>query len=209
MLSPRIRPTPLPPTLLPFRELPRRALIPSFVVGLPQPTSRRTHTSAYNLSTGIAELSTSTPIASLLYHATSLGFRTSISMSQPQPTQVCDPMALDALVTVEQYTLQAGLSTSSEACRRGSTSSDCTSTADSDYSPSGESEVEDPNDHSFGRPMNRGKTRSVRVPHTSHPYLGPATKAKGNRRRGTKLKIPIPVCALWRTATSCSIGVNT
>ena len=48
------------------------------------------------------------PISSPLYHATSLGSQTSMSMSHPQPTQVCDPKPLGAPMTVEQYTLHAG-----------------------------------------------------------------------------------------------------
>ena len=174
---------------------PFTTVAPSATSGLSQED-----TSAYNLSTEIAELSISTPIPSPLYHATSLGSQTSMSMSQPQPTQVCDPKALDAPVTVEQYTTQAGPSTPAEARRRDGASSNRTYTADSDYSPSGESEVEDANDHSFGQPTNRRKTRSVRVSHTSHPYLRPTTKAKGNRRRGTKIEIPVPVPGLTKNS---------
>ena len=84
--------------------------------------------------------------------------------------------------------------------RRTGAASYRASTADSDYSPSGESEVEDDNDHSYGEPQNRKKSRSVRVSHVAHPYLRPAPKPKSNKRRGTKLEIPVPVPGLTKNS---------
>lgn len=165
--------------------------------------------SAY-LSTEIAELSISTPVSSPLYRAGSLGSSsTFFPISQSQPTQVCDPKALDSPMTVEQYNVQAGPSTSVDGRRRSNTSTYRASTADSDYSPSGESEVEDANDYSYGKSTNRKKSRSARVSHAAHPYLKPTPKAKGNKRRGTKLEIPVPVPGLTKNSRGRNVPKKT
>ena len=84
-------------------------------------------------------------------------------------------------------------------------------TADRDYSPSGESEVEDENDHSYGEPQHRRKTRSARVSYTAHPYLRPAPKAKSNnnKRRGTKLELPVPVPGLTKNSRGRNVPKKT
>ena len=104
-------------------------------------------------------------------------------MSQPQPTQVRDPKALDTPVIMEQYTLQAGLLTSVEARRRGSTPANRTSTADSDYSSSGESEVEEEQPRE-ARPQEGGEGGGVED--RSRPFWCPVencNKSRTNVRR--------------------------
>jgi len=162
--------------------------------------------SAYHLSAEIAELSISSPVSSPLFHAGSLGSSPSLlPMSQPQPSPVCDPKALSSPIIVEQPITQAGPAAEAEGSRRSRAPSYRISTVDSDYSPSGESEVEDENDHSYEEPPNRKKTRSARVSHTAHPYLKPAPKAKGNKRRSTKIEIPIPVPGLTKNSRGRSV----
>ena len=155
----------------------------------------------YNITAEIAELSISSPLSSPLYHAGSLGSSPILlPICQSQPTQVCDPRMLDSPLVMEQHVMQAGPSIPTGGRRRNKAASYRASTADSDYSPSGESEVEDANDHSFGEPSNKKKTRSTRVSHIAHPYPKPEGKAKGNRRRGTKLDIPVPVPGLTKNS---------
>ena len=167
-------------------------------------------TSAYHLTTEIAELSISTPVSSPLYHVGNLGSSPILlPMSQPQPTQVCDPKTLDSPMTMEQQAMQAGPSTPVGARRRSNASSYRGSVVDSDYSPSGESEVEDANDHSYGKPSNRKKNRSARVSQAAHPYLIPAAKSKGNKRRGTKLEIPVPVPGLTKNSRGRNVPKKT
>ena len=159
--------------------------------------------SAYKLSAGIAELSISSPVSSPFFHAPSIGSSpTLLPMSQPQPIQVCDPKALSSPAPVEQPIIQAGLFVP----RTSRSSAFTTPFVDSDYSPSGESEVEDENDFDYGSPSTRKKNRSVRVTAASHPYLKPA-KGKDKKTRGAKLEIPIPVPGL--TKNSRGRGVPT
>ena len=160
---------------------------PSATSGLPDED-----TSAYDLST---------PVSSPLYHAPSLGYSpVSLPISQPQQIQVCDPKALDSPLTVEQQAMQAGPSIPAGGRRRGKALSYRASAADSDYSPSGESEVEDTNDHCWGESVNRKKTRSTRATHVAHPVLNLVGKAKSNKRRGTKLEIPVPTPGLTKNS---------
>jgi hypothetical protein len=159
--------------------------------------------SAYKLSAGIAELSISSPVSSPFFHTASVGpSPTLLPMSQPQPIQVCDPKALSSPVNIEQPIIQAGL----PAPRSSRPSAFTSFFVDSDYSPSGESEVEDENDFDYGAPSTRKKNRTVRVTAVAHPYLKPA-KAKDKKTRGTKLEIPIPVPGL--TKNSRGRGVPT
>jgi len=158
-------------------------------------------TSAYNLSAEISELSISSPVSSPLFHAASLvSSPVSLPISQPLPTQVCDPKELDSPLTMEQHAIQAGPSIPAEVRRRSKAPSYRRSAADSDYSPSGESEVEDANDYSYGEPTNKKKTRSARVSHAAHPYPKPEGNPKDNKRRGTKLEIPVPVPGLTKNS---------
>jgi len=160
---------------------------PSATSGLPDED-----TSAYGLST---------PVSSPLYHAASLGYSPVLmSISQPQQTQVCDPKALNSPLTAEQQAMQAGPSIPAGSRRRARAHPYRASAADSDYSPSGESEVEDTNDHGWGEPTNRKKTRSARVSHVAHPTLNLVGMAKSNKRRGTKLEIPIPTPGLTKNS---------
>jgi len=148
----------------------------------------------------------STPISSPLYHASSLGYSPiSLPISQPQQTQVCDPKALDSPLTVEQQAMQAGPSIPAGGRRRGKAPAQRASAVDSDYSPSGESELEDSNDHGWGEPMNRKKTRSARVSHIPYPDLNLVVKAKSNKRRGTKLEIPVPTPGLTKNSRGRSV----
>ena len=174
---------------------------PSATSGLPDES-----TSAYNIIPEIADLSISSPVSSPLYHVGGLeSSPTSSPMSLSQPTQVCDPKALSSPVIVEQYVVEAGPSVPAEGRRP----SQHASPADSDYSPSGESEVEDTNDCSYGELANRRRTRSARVTHTAHPYLKPEAKAKGNKRRGTKLEIPVPVPGLTKNSRGRGVPKKT
>jgi len=136
-----------------------------------------------------------------MYRATSLGSSPSlVPVLHPQPTLVCDPKTLNSPVTMEQAAIQAGPSSQVKGTRRTKTSSSRVPAADSDYSPSGESEVEDENDRSYGEPPNRKKTRSARVSHAAHPYLKPASKPKSNKGRGAKLEVPVPVPGLTKNS---------
>ena len=158
-------------------------------------------TRAYNLTAEIAELSLSSPMSSPLYHATSLGSSPILStISQPQPPQVCDPKELDSPVITEQHIIHAGPSSEAEGSHRSRAPSYRAPTVDSDYSPSGESEVEDDGDRSWGTPPSKKKARSARVSRAAHPYLKPAAKPKGDKRRGTKIEIPIPVPGLTKNS---------
>ncbi|KAF9648188.1 hypothetical protein BDM02DRAFT_3096939 [Thelephora ganbajun] len=157
--------------------------------------------SAFNLSAEIAELSISSPASSPLFHTESLASSPTFSpTSHSQQSQACDPKALGSPVTIERPIIQPGPSTQAEDHRCSRALPCRASTADSDYSPSGESEVEDENDHSYGEPSNRKKTRSARVSHAAHPYLRPAPKPRTSRRRGTKLEIPTPVPGLTKNS---------
>lgn len=154
-------------------------------------------TSAYNLSNEIAELSISSPVSSPVYHAARWSSSPSLApMLQPQPSPVCDPKALGSPVIMEQSTIQPGSPSHAGSSRGGRTSFYHESTFDSDYSPSGESEIDDENDPSYGKYSNRKKTRSARMAHAAHPYPKPAPKAKSNKRRSTRIEIPIPVPGL-------------
>ena len=156
-------------------------------------------TSAYNLSTEIAELSISSPASSPVYHAASLTSSSPVlPILQRQQSPVCDPKVSDSPIIMEQPTIQSGPPSQAEGSRHGGSSPYHGLNVDSDYSPSGESEIEDENDHSYGESQNRRKTRSTRVSQTAHPYNRPAPKTKGNKRRGTKLEIPVPVPGLTK-----------
>jgi len=166
---------------------------PPFVTVAPSATSGLPDEdiSAYDLST---------PMSSPLYHAASLGYSpVSLPISQPQQTQVCDPRALDSPLTTEQQAMQAGPSIPAGGLRRGKAPSHRPSAADSDYSPSGESEVEDTNDRGWREPLKK-KTRSARVSHVAHTDLNLVGKIKGNKRRGTKLEIPVPTPGLTKNS---------
>lgn len=175
-----------------------------FATVAPSATSALTDedTSAYNLSAGIAELSISSPASSPIYHAGSLSSSpTLVPILQPPPTPSCDPKALGSPILMEQPIIQSGPSSQAEGSVRARSSSYRASAVDSDYdySPSGESEIEDENDHSYGEPPNKKKARSARVSHAAHPYLKPP-KAKNSKRRGTKLEIPVPVPGLTKNS---------
>lgn len=143
-------------------------------------------TSAYNLSDDIAELAISSPVSSPVYHTAKLSSSPSlVPILQPQPTPVCDPKALDPPTITEQPVIQSGSPSHAEG-----------SHIDSDYSPSGESEVDDETDPSYGKHSNRKKTRSARSPTAAHPYSKPAPKAKSSKRRSTRIEIPVPVPGL-------------
>lgn len=158
-------------------------------------------TPTYSLSTEIAELSISSPASSPIYYAGSLSSSPPVMpILQPQPTQVCDPKALGSPVIMEQSIIQSGPSSQAEGSHHSKHSPYHGSAVDSDYSPSGESEVEDENDDSYGEPPNRRKTRSARVSNTAHPYLRPAPRDKGSKRRSTKLEIPVPVPGLTKNS---------
>lgn len=183
---------------------PFATVAPSATSGLPDEDA-----SAYNLSAEIAELSISSPASSTIFHAGSLSSSSSlIPIFQPQ-TPVCDPKTLDSPVIMEQTTMEAGPSNQPEGSRRSRTSFYRASTADSDYAPSGESEVDDKNDGSYGKPLTRKKARSARVAHAAHPYLKPAPKAKGNARRGTKLELPVPVPGLTKNSRGRTVPKKT
>jgi hypothetical protein len=172
-----------------------------FATVTPSATSALGNTPAYSLSTEIAELSISSPASSPVYQAGSLSSSLSmLPILQPQPTLVCNPKALNSPAIMEQPATQSGLLSQAEGFRHAGSSPHLGSTVDSDYSPSGESEVEDDNDQSYGEPLSRRKTRSARVSHAAHPYLKPAPKAKSNRRRGTQLDIPVPVPGLTKNS---------
>ena len=158
--------------------------------------------SAYNLSAEIAELSISSPASSSLYHAGGLGSSPPLlPILLPQPTQVCDPKALGSPVIMEHHAIQAGPPSQAEGSSRSRTSSYRAFATESEYSPSGESEVEDENDQNYGEPPNKKKARSARVSAAAHPYMRPAPKAKGgSKRRGTKLEIPVPVPGLTKNS---------
>lgn len=159
-----------------------------FATVAPSATSALTlgDTSAYHLSDEIAELSISSPVSSPVYHTA--GFSSSPSLVpilQPQPTPVCDPKALDSSINTEQPVIQPCSPSHAESSRDGS-----------DYSPSGESEIDDENDPSYGRHSNRRKARSARTANAAHPYSKPAPKAKSSKRRSTRIEIPTPVPGL-------------
>lgn len=174
-------------------HLPFATVAPSATSGYPNDD-----TPAYNLGAEIAELPISSQASSPFYHAGNfVSSPTSLPMSQPQPTQVCDPQALDSPMTAEQDAMVAGPSVPAEGRRRNIVPSYRTSTADSDYSPSGESEVEDA---SYGQPSNRKKIRSSRVSQAAHPYSQPAATVRGNKRRGTRLATPVPIPGLTKNS---------
>ena len=165
---------------------------------------------AYNLSADIAELSISSPASSPIYHPATLSSSPLlIPILQPQPTTACDPKVLDSPVIMQSPAIQCGPSSQAEGSRRSRASSYRPPTADSDYSPSGESEIEDDNDQSYGEPSTRKKTRSARVSHAAHPYLRPAPKSKSNKRRGTKLEIPVPVPGLTKNSRGRLVPTKT
>ena len=156
--------------------------------------------SAYNLGAGIAGLSISSPTSSPFFRTESIGSSSAlIPISQPQPTLVCDPKMLNSPIVIEQSAVQAEVSMQSGGSRRSSASSYHAPAVDSDYSPSGESEVEDENDYDYGIPSNKRKGRSNRVSQAAHPYFQPAPKAKSSKR-GTKLEIPTPVPGLTKNS---------
>ena len=158
-------------------------------------------TSAYNLSADIAELSISSPASSSIHHAASLSSSPLlIPILQPPPAPACDPKVLESPVIVQSPAIQCGPFSQAEGSRRTRASSYRPPTEDSDYSPSGESEIEDDNDQTYGEPSTRKKTRSARVSHAAHPYLRPAPKSKSNKPRGTKLETPVPVPGLTKTS---------
>ena len=164
---------------------------------------------AYNLSAEIAELSISSPLSSPIYHAGSLSSSSSfIPLLQP-PTQVCDPKTLDSSILMEQPLVEAGPSSQAGGSRRTRTSFYRASTADSDYSLSGESQVDDKNDGSDGKPFARKKARSARMAHAAHPYLRPAPKAKSVARRETKLELPVPVPGLTKNSRGRTVPKKT
>lgn len=156
--------------------------------------------SAYKLSAGVEGLSISSPVSSPFFYAESVGSSPPLlSMPEPQPTKACDPRVLGSPVAMEQLVIRPGSYIGMEAPRRAKAASTHAPIVDSDYSPSGESEVEDNNDHDYGLPLNRKKNRYARVSSAAHPYLKPA-KAKGKKNRGTTLEIPIPVPGLTRNS---------
>ncbi|KAF9781874.1 hypothetical protein BJ322DRAFT_1010803 [Thelephora terrestris] len=128
-------------------------------------------------------------------------------MSQPQQIQVCDPQALGSPVDIEQPIIQAGLSVQVEESRRSRPPTYSAPVVDSDYAPSGESEVEDENDYDYGAPSNRKKNRSARVSCAAHPYLKPASKSKDKRR--ATLEIPVPVPGLTKNSRGRSVPTGT
>jgi hypothetical protein len=154
--------------------------------------------SSYKLGIGMKELSISSPASSPFFYAESAAPSSPlISMHEPQSIQACDPKVLGSPVTVEQSVIQAG------PCRIGSSDRHAPA-VDSDYSLSGESEVEDENDYDYGMPPNRKKNRFARLSSAAHPYLKPS-KAKDKKGRGTKLEIPVPVPGLTKNSRGRSV----
>jgi len=183
---------------------PFATVAPSATSGLPEEDAP-----AYNLSAEIAELSISSPLSSPIYHAGSLSSSSSFIPPLQPPTPVCDPKTLDSPILMEQPIAEAGPSSQAGGPRRSRTSFYRASTADSDYSPSGESEIDDKNDGSYGKPFARKKARSARVAHAAHPYLRPAPKAKSVARRETKLELPVPVPGLTKNSRGRTVPKKT
>ena len=162
--------------------------------------------SAYGLSVGIGELSISSPTSSPFFCTESVGSSPlSLPMAEPQPTQVCDPKVLSSPMAMSQPAVQPGPSMQADGPRRTRSSNNNAFTVDSDYAPSGESEVEDENDQDYGEPPAKRKTRLARVSAAAHPYLKPASKAKEKKYRGTKLDIPTPVPGLTKNSRGRSV----
>ena len=140
-------------------------------------------------------------------------------LTEPTPFTTVAPSATSGLTDEETsvYNFSTEIaeltisSSQAEGSHHSSSSPNRGPTVDSDYSPSGESEVEDENDHSYGKPQHSRKTRSARVSHTAHPRLRPAPRAKNNnsKRRGTRLEIPIPVPGLTKNSRGRSVPKKT
>lgn len=166
--------------------------------------------SAFKLSAGIEELSISSPASSPFFYVESVGSSPHLlPMLEPEPIQACDPRVLGSPMAIQQSVIQSGSSMQVDGPRRTGASSHHEPAVDSDYSPSGESEVEDENDHDYGMPLNKKKNRSARVTSAAHPYLKPASKAKHKKSHGAKLDIPVPVPGLTKNSRGRSVPKKT
>lgn len=166
--------------------------------------------STYKLTVDIGELSISTPASSPFFYAESVGSSPpSLRVPESQPIQACDPKELGSPVTMTQPVFQPGSLMQAEGSRRTRAPSYHASNVDSDYYPSGESEVEDETDHDYGETVNRRRGRSARVASAAHPYLKPASHSEDRKGRAIKLQIPTPVPGLTKNSRGRSVPRKT
>ena len=168
----------------------------------PSATSGGSEVSAYKLSVGMAELSISSPASSPFFPIKSAV--SSPPLLQQEQIQACDPKVLDSPLVVQPSPFLVGSPAKVGEARHNKVSIYSAPTVDSDYSPSGESEVEDESDYTYQEPLSRKSSRSARVSSAAHPYLQPA-KVKGKKGRGTKLEIPVPVPGLTKNSRGRSV----